>query len=151
VLIERKDRAYEVGANEPLDGRIAYVAGKIREAGQKFPAMDDNTARALAVGFPGFVREVEADAIRERIVDELSRRVGERGALSPRENPDYLIIEFIGSDDSQSGDYEMTVFSHAIDFDFGRPAWCEVRDAFSRAYTIEGREHSRPWPIIASP
>jgi hypothetical protein len=146
ALIERKDRTYEVGIDEPLGLRIRHLIGKIREAGPKLPSAP-GAARILAVGFPGFVAANKAKRTRARFEEELGLAFGNRPR--PEENPDYLIVDFVGSQHALTGGYDMKTFSHVIDFGFERPDWKAVAGAFRRAYTVVGRHEPGPWPIIA--
>jgi hypothetical protein len=145
ALIERKDRAYEVGARESLRSRIRWVLGKIREAGGAFPR-DIPGARVLVVGLPGFVPANAAIRVRTRI--ERALRDLFASEASPDRHPDYVIVESVGSRESLTGGFNMSVFSSVMDFGFERPEWAAVRLAFSRLYTRDGRGSTQPWPIV---
>jgi hypothetical protein len=146
ALIERKDRAYLPGAQESVASRIRYVAGKVREAGPRLP-MRSGAARVLAVGFPGFIKPNRATQVRARIDERLGEAVGSNACAD--ENPDYLIIEFLGSHHTLTGGYNLATFSHVLDFGFDRPDWLAVRHGFERAFTVEGALEPGPWPIQA--
>jgi hypothetical protein len=144
VILERKDRAFEIGATESIASRVKYLIGKVREAGRGFPR-DPDAGRVLAVGFPGYVPANAAKRTRRRIDVELRRAFG----ASPRsdELPDFLIVESVGSQPPATGSYHVNVFFNVIDFGFDRPAWRRVSDVFSRAYTVKGSRKPGPWPI----
>ncbi len=146
VVIERKDRAYNQGANEHLGSRVRYLVSRIREAGPALPT-EPGVARVLAVGFPGFVADNQANRVRRRIQDELEAAVGP--SPSPANNPDYLIVDFAGARSTLTGGYDMQTFSQVIDFAFERPEWLAVRSAFSRGFTVQGAHLPGPWPIQA--
>jgi len=147
ALIERKDRAFEVGSDEPLTKRALFVAARVREAGPALPR-EPGAARVLAVGFPGHVPANKAKRVRQRIEGVLRESFGMQA--SPDEHPDYLIVESVGPRHTLTGGYELSTFSEVIDFGFERPEWKVVSDAFARAYTVEGRRRfRRPWPITA--
>lgn len=145
ALIERKDRAYEVGANESLRSRIRWVASKVREAGEAFPR-ELPGARVLIVGLPGFVPMNKAKRMRARIEEALAEAFSPN--RSPDEHPDYVVVEMVGARDTLTGGYDMAAFSEALDFGFERPEWTKVRLAFTRLYTEQARRSTQPWPII---
>jgi hypothetical protein len=76
-------------------------------------------------------------------MDALADAVG--SDPDPDENPDYLIVEFVGSADTLTGGHNMGVFWHVVDFGFDRPEWLASRDAFKRAFTRESAPG--PWPV----
>jgi hypothetical protein len=147
ALVERKDRAFEIGADEPLGRRARYVVARVREAGPALPR-EPGAARVLAVGFPGHVPANKARRTRLKFESALADAFG--ACPDPDEHPDYLIVESVGSRHTPTGGYELNAFYDAIDFGFERPAWKAVSNAFARAYTVEGRRRfKRPWPITA--
>jgi hypothetical protein len=145
ALVERKDRAYEIGAAEPLDRRMRYVVSKIREAGNAFPS-EPEAGRVLAVGLPGFVSADEQDLVRTEMESALHAAFA--GQSRPDRFPDFLIIEMVGASDAGGVRFEMNDFFFVIDLDLRRPEWEAVRPAFLRAFTRVGRNlYPDPWPI----
>jgi hypothetical protein len=146
VVIERKDRAWDPGATESFESRIRYVIGKVREAGPRLPRRA-GVARVLTVGFPGLVTADDEARVRELIDDQLSAALG--STASPETCPDCVVIDTLSGQNTPDGRYIPWTFSHMLDFDFERPEWLGVRDAFGRAFTVRGALAPGPWRIVA--
>jgi hypothetical protein len=147
VVIERKDRAWDPGARETIDGRLRYIVGQIRQAGPRMPHRA-GVARVLTIGLPGFVTAADVEDVREIIDSHLSAELSP--TASPETCPDCLVIDMLGGEHTEGGAYIPWSFSHMLDFGFGRTEWLAVRRAFRRAFTIDGAlEPGPPWRIEA--
>lgn len=144
ALIERKDRAFTVGATESFHNRIRWVVARVIDASRQF-CDQPGAARILAVGFPGYVSDEQVEDVGQELGAALDEAMGR--TKCPERPPDYLLVEFIGSRWTDGEHFDITNQFNPFDLGFEREEWLAVRGAFNRAFTIQGRKNAEPWPI----
>lgn len=144
AVIERKDRAWERGAREPLGRRIAYAVSKVIDAGPRLPRRP-GTARVLTIGFPGVITAEMEQKVRAEINDGLANALGPE---LPEHSPDCLVLDTLGGETDEDDSFTPWVFTHMLELT-ERPEWLAVRGAFARAFIVAAAQEPGPWLIRA--
>jgi len=103
ILVERKDRAFEAGLDDTMEGRARRVVQFTGDAGAKIPR-ESGAVRVLALGFHDLVRGDDVERVGALYSSALRDGFADKTEEQLAELPDYVIVEHFGLEPRTGGE-----------------------------------------------